>query len=325
VDAAAGAEAGSTVPLWLSEADVCAALSMPEAIGAMESALAAFSARTVVQPLRTAIELRDREFFALMPAYDPGHELLGAKLVSIVPRNAAKGLHTHLAAISLFNPDTGELLAVMDGRWITEIRTAAVSAVSVRHLARPDAPVLAILGSGVQARSHARAISQVRTFREIRAWSPTPEHLHRFAAETGARAAESAEDAVRGADVVVLATSSVTPAIESAWVAPGAHVIAIGACRPSQREIDPALVARASLFVDSKEAALRESGDVIPFGADHVRAELGDVIAGRAAGRTSLGEITVFKSLGLAIEDVAAAGLAYRKAKAAGQGIQLPM
>lgn len=308
------------MPLWLSEEDVRASLSMPEVIGVMESALEAFSARTVVQPVRTAIELREREFFALMPAYDPSHELLGAKLVSVVPRNAAKGLHTHLAAISLFDPDTGELLAVMDGRWITEIRTAAVSAVSVRHLARPDAAVLAILGSGVQARSHVQALPRVRAFREIRVWSPTLEHLRQFAAETGAVAARSAEEAVSGADVVVVATSSVTPAIQDAWVAPGTHVIAIGACRPSQREMDPALVARARLIVDSKEAALQESGDVIPFGPDHIRAELGDVIAGRAPGRTSADEITVFKSLGLAIEDVAAAGLVYRAARASGRG-----
>lgn len=312
------------MPLWLSEADVRAALTLPDVIGVMEQALASFSARSVAQPVRTAIELRDREFFALMPAYDPGHGLLGAKLVSVVPRNASRGLHTHLASISLFNPDTGELMAVMDGRWITEIRTAAVSAVSVRHVARGDAAVLAILGAGVQARSHVQAMSQVRRFRTIRAWSPTAEHLQRFAAEYSVEASRSAAEAVRGADVIVLATSSVTPAIESAWVSPGAHVIAIGACRPSQREIDPALVERARLIVDSKEAALQESGDVIPFGPDHVKAELGDIVAGRAQGRTSPDEITLFKSLGLAIEDVAAAGLVYRAAKAAGRGIEVP-
>jgi ornithine cyclodeaminase/alanine dehydrogenase-like protein (mu-crystallin family) len=311
------------MPLWLSEADVRASLSVPEVIGVMESALAAFSARDVVQPVRTAIELRDREFFALMPAYDPGHQLLGAKLVSVVPRNAAKGLHTHLATISLFDPDTGELLAVMDGRWITEIRTAAASAVSVKYLARPDAARLAILGSGVQARSHIQALRQVRNFREIRAWSPTRANLERFAGETGAVPAASAEDAVRDADVVVLATSSVIPAIEFSWVSPGTHVIAIGACRPSQSEIDPILVARSSVFVDSKDAALQESGDLIPFGPDHIQAELGDVIAGRAPGRTAPTERTLFKSLGLAIEDVSTAGLVYRSARQSGLGKSL--
>jgi alanine dehydrogenase len=311
------------MPLWLSEADVRASLSVPDVIGVMESALAAFSARDVVQPVRTAIELREREFFALMPAYDPGHQLLGAKLVSVVPRNAAKGLHTHLATISLFDPDTGELLAVMDGRWITEIRTAAASAVSVKYLARPDAVRLAILGSGVQARSHIQALQQVRNFREIRAWSPTRDNLERFARETGAVPAASAEDAVRDADVVVLATSSVNPAVESAWVSPGTHVIAIGACRPSQREIDPILVARSSVFVDSKDAAIQESGDLIPFGPDHIQAELGDVVAGRAPGRTVPTELTLFKSLGLAIEDISTAGLVYTSAREKGLGKNL--
>jgi alanine dehydrogenase len=211
---------------------------------------------------------------------------------------------------------------VMDGRYITEVRTAAVSAVSTRLLALADASVLAILGSGVQARSHLQALPLVRQFSEIRAWSPTPEHLR----ELPAAAAESAEEAVRGADVVVLATNSVTPVIESGWVGAGAHVIAIGACRPSQREMDPALIARARLVVDSKAAALQESGDVIQgiregfFSAEHIAAELGEIVAGSAAGRESGDEITVFKSLGLAIEDLVAAGLAYRRARESGRG-----
>ena len=313
------------MPLWLSESDVRTSLSLPDIIGAMESALAAFSTRAVVQPVRTAIELREREFFALMPAYDPVHQLLGAKLVSVVPRNAAKGLHTHLAAISLFDPDTGELLAVMDGRFITEIRTAAASAVAVKYCARAEAGILGILGSGVQARSHIQAIAQVRQLREIRAWSPTPDRLHRFAAETGAIAAESPEAAVRNAGIVLLATSSVDPVLSSDWVAPGAHVIAIGACRPSQREIDPALVGRSRLIVDSREAALKESGDVISWGATHIQAELGEIVAGRVAGRSTNEEVTLFKSLGLAIEDVAAAGQVYKAARQAGRGIEVSL
>src|SRR5580658_10924421 len=165
------------VPLWLTEQDVRAVLSLPELIGAMESALAAFSTGKVDQPVRTAIEVHDRTFFASMPAYDGAHGILGAKLVTVFPENAARGLHTHLAAISLFDSETGELTAVMDGRYITEVRTAAASAVSVRHLAQEDAAVLAILGSGVQARSHLDALPLVRPFHQIRAWSPTPEHL----------------------------------------------------------------------------------------------------------------------------------------------------
>jgi ornithine cyclodeaminase/alanine dehydrogenase-like protein (mu-crystallin family) len=294
----------------------------------MEQALISFSARQVRQPVRTVIELRDREFFALMPAYDGERVALGAKLVTVIPSNAARGLHTHLAVIALLDPETGELLAMMDGRYITEVRTAAASAVSVRHLAREDAAVFAILGSGVQARSHIEALPLVRSFREIRAWSPARDHLQAFADESRGRvhAAATAEEAVRGADVILVATSSVTPAIADAWVAPGAHVIATGACRPSQRELDPALVARARLVVDSSEAAARESGDVVHgiaegrFKEDHAALELGAIAAGRAPGRSSPDEVTLFKSLGLAIEDVAAAARVYARAKERGRG-----
>jgi alanine dehydrogenase len=307
--------------LWLAEADVRALLSLPELIAAMERALAAFSAGQVDQPVRTAIEVHDRTFFASMPAYDGAHGILGAKLVTVFPENAARGLHTHLAAISLFDSATGELAAVMDGRYITELRTAAASAASVRHLARADASTLAILGAGVQARSHLAALPLVREFRNIRAWSPTPEHLREFA-QGAVQPATSAEAAVRGADVILIATSSVTPAIANEWVKDGAHVIAIGACRPSQREIAPALVARAALFTDSRAAVLKESGDVIQsisegrFAEDHVRAELGEVVNGSKPGRQSPEEVTLFKSLGLAIEDLTAADLVYRRARA---------
>jgi alanine dehydrogenase len=308
------------MPLWLAEQDVRAVLSLPELIDAMESALAAFSTDKVDQPVRTAIEVHDRTFFASMPAYDGAHAVLGAKLVTVFPENAARGLHTHLAAISLFDAETGELTAVMDGRYITELRTAAASAVSVRHLARPDAAILAILGSGVQARSHLDALQLVRPFREIRAWSPSPEHLRQFAIGP-VQPAPSAAEAVRGADVILIATSAVTPAIDDAWVADGAHVIAIGACRPSQREIDPKLVARAALFVDSRAAAVKESGDVIPHGAEHIRAELGEVVCGQKPGRRSAEEVTLYKSLGLAIEDLTAAALVYRRAKEQARGL----
>jgi ornithine cyclodeaminase/alanine dehydrogenase-like protein (mu-crystallin family) len=308
------------VPLWLTEQDVRAVLSLPELIDAMETALVAFSTGKVDQPVRTAIEIHDRTFFASMPAFDAAHGILGAKLVTVYPENAARGLHTHLAAISLFDAETGALTAVMDGRYITELRTAAASAVSVRHLARQDAAILAILGSGVQARSHLEALQLVRPFQQIRAWSPTPEHLREFAVAP-VRAAGSAAEAVRGADVILIATSAVAPAIDNAWVADGAHVIAIGACRPSQREIDPKLVARAALFVDSRAAAVKESGDVIPHGAEHIRAELGEVVCGQKAGRRSAGEVTLFKSLGLAIEDLTAAALVYRRAREQRRGL----
>jgi len=319
------------MPLWLSEADVRAVLDPSELIDAMETALAAFSAREIDQPVRTVLTVRDRSFFALMPAHHREASVLGAKLVTVYPGNAERKLPTHLAAISLFDPETGELLAVMDGRYITEVRTAAVSAVSVRHLARSNAKVLAILGSGVQARSHLAMIRRVWPYAEARAWSPTAEHLSRFAVECQVQAAGSAADAVRGADVVVVATDMVTPAIENAWVDDGAHVIAVGACRPTQREVDPALTARARLIVDSREAALVESGDVVQsiaegyFAAGHVGPELGDVAAGRMPGRTADREVTLFKSLGLAIEDVTAAALAWRHACASGRGTEVTL
>jgi ornithine cyclodeaminase/alanine dehydrogenase-like protein (mu-crystallin family) len=319
------------MPLWLSEADVRASLSLPAVMQAMEAALKAFSAGRVVQPVRTAFELRERAFFGLMPAYDREQAILGAKLVSVIPENAGRGLPTHLAVISLFDPATGELTAVMDGRLITEMRTAAVSALSVKCLARKSATVLAILGSGVQARSHVEALPLAMPFEDVRAWSPNAEHLEEFAEETGVRAACSAEEAVRDADVVVLATNSVTPAILSGWVKWGAHVIAIGACRPSQHEIDPELVARARLVVDSRDAALQESGDVVQairegrITAAHAHLELGEVLAGTKTGRQSEEEVTLFKSLGLAVEDLATAALAYRAASASGCGKHFPI
>ena len=321
------------MPLWLSERDVRAALSMRELIEAMESALIAFSSGRVVQPVRITLELRERAFFALMPAYDKELALFGAKLVTVIPENHGTALPSHQAIISLSEPATGELLALMDGRYITEARTAAVSAVSVRHLARKDAAVLGIIGSGVQAHSHVLALPLVRAFREIRAWSPHPAHLQQFAAGAGAsvRAAGSAEEAVRGADVVVLATASVSPVIEDSWVAAGTHVIGVGACRPTQREMDPALVARSYLVVDSRAAAIEESGDILlamqegRFGEDHIGAELGEVACGVKRGRVKADEVTVFKSLGLAIEDVVSAGLAYRSARKTGRGTQIAL
>src|SRR5471030_1180537 len=321
------------MPLWLSERDVRAALSMQELIEAMESALIAFSSGRVVQPVRMTLELRERAFFALMPAYDKEHALFGAKLVTVIPENHGSALPSHQAMVSLSDAATGELLALMDGRYITEARTAAVSAVSVRHLARRDAAVLGIIGSGVQAYSHVQALPLVRAFREIRVWSPNPAHLQKFAASAsaGVRAAGSAEEAVRGADVVVLATASVEPVIEDRWVAAGTHVIGVGACRPTQREMDPELVARSYLTVDSRAAALAESGDILlamqegRFSEDHIGAELGEVACGVKRGRIGADEVTVFKSLGLAIEDVVSAGLVYRSAQKTGRGTQISL
>lgn len=308
--------------IWLSEADVRAVLPMAGLIEAMESAVTAFSAGRVNQPVRTVLETPGG-FFASMPAYLGSRPAMGAKLVTVYHENAQKGLPSHLATIVLLDPSTGALLATMDGRYITEARTAAVSAVAARHLALPDAQTLAIIGSGVQARSHLEAISLVRNLTEVRCWSPTAAHVRKFVDESKGfpvRAASNAEAATRDADIVVLVTASATPVIADAWVKAGACVISVGACRPNQREMDPTLVARARLVVDSRAAALQESGDVVMgiregrFHADHIAAELGQVAANPKLGRTNHEQVTIFKSLGMAVEDVAAADLAYRRA-----------
>ena len=243
---------------------------MADLIAAMETAVARFSAGEVQQPVRTVLTVGPtKAYFGLMPAFIEAPARLGAKLVTVFNENHARGLPSHLATIVLLDPETGTLIALIDGRYITEMRTAAVSAVSARHLAPPEAATLAIIGSGVQARSHLEAYAEVRAIADVRVWSPEKRNRERFVEEmTGRvaariRAAASGEEAVAGADLVVLATSCATPVVEDAWVAAGAHVVSVGACRPDQREMAPALVARGRLFVDSKAAALVESGDVV--------------------------------------------------------------
>jgi alanine dehydrogenase len=291
----------------LEENAVGRLLRMAEVIPAMERALADFSSGTVVQPVRTMLPVAEYQgFLGLMPAYTGS--ALGTKLVTFYPRNT--DVPTHHATILLFKPETGEPLVTMDGRHITEVRTAAVSAVATDHLARPDASVLAIIGSGVQARSHLEALRLVRELREIRVWSPR--RAAAFAEEHGVDATASAEEAVRGADVVVTATTSPTPVLSGEWLSPGAHVNAVGAPRPDWRELDDEVLHRSRVYVDSREAALKESGDVLA--AREVFAEIGQVAAGTKPGRRSAEEVTLFKSLGLAVEDVATAELVYRKA-----------
>ncbi len=296
-------------PRFFDEDDVRARLRMADLIEAMERALVEFSAGRVQQPVRAVFAFgEERSLFGLMPSYVPSLPALGAKLVTVCAENTKRGLGTHQATIVMLDPLTGVVDAIMDGRYITEARTAAVSAVSARRLARKDAQVLGILGSGVQARSHFEALGLVREFREVRVWSPTADRLRRFAAETGARAMENAEAVVRGADVVVTVTASPTPVVQSDWVEDGVHIIAVGSCVPSHRELDPALVARARLVVDSRAAALQEAGDVVMgiaegrWTAEHIAAELGELPI-----RRNDREITVFKALGLAVEDLFAA------------------
>jgi ornithine cyclodeaminase len=321
------------VPLLLTERDVRAVLSMADLVEAMEQALSSYSAGRAMQPVRTTIEVnRDPSFFAVMPAALTTPPALGTKLVTVYPGNHAKHLPSHLASILLLDPATGGLMALMDGRYITEARTGACSAVSVRHLARPDAHVLALLGSGVQAKSHLEAIRLVRPLTEVRVWSPTAAHREAFAQQatqsTGlaVRAVADVSTAVRGADIVVLATGSRTPVVRNEDIADGTHIAAVGACRPDQREMPTALVARGRVFVDARAGALAEAGELLipisegAFAADHIAGELGELLIGRARGRSSPSEVTIFKSLGMAVEDVVAATLVVSRARAAGLG-----
>jgi alanine dehydrogenase len=320
------------MPLLLSEKDVRAVLSMDDLIDTMNTALAQFSSGQVEQPLRTVVVIGGKSFYGVMPAFIQQPAALGSKLVTVYASNAERGLPTHLATILLFDPETGELLAVLDGRYITEARTAAVSAVSAKHLARADARVLAVIGSGVQARSHIEALIRVRRFEEIRVWGPTApkvfslieEMLPRV--ETKLAAVESVRDAVRDAEIVALVTAAREPVVKREWIAPGTHICAVGACRPDQREMDTPLVRDARVFVDSRTGALAEAGDlVIPIkegviSSSHVVGELGEVTGGRIQGRQTAEEITIFKSLGMAVEDVAAARLAWERASERGIG-----
>jgi alanine dehydrogenase len=293
--------------MFLTEEQVRAVLRMEELIPAMAGALRDLSAGKVQQPMRTVLPVTEHKgFFAVMPAYGGA---LGAKLVTFYPHNTK--VHTHHAMILLFRPETGEPLVTMDGRLITEMRTAAVSAVATDALARADASVLAILGSGVQARSHLEAMRIVRNFREVRVWSPR--NAHAFAKEFDVREAASAEEAVRGADVIVVATAATTPVLMGEWLSPGAHINAVGATRPNWRELDDELLRRARIFVEAREAAMKESGDVIAAG--NIFAEIGEVVAGTKSGRESKEEMTLFKSVGVAVEDIVAADLVWRRAR----------
>jgi ornithine cyclodeaminase/alanine dehydrogenase-like protein (mu-crystallin family) len=293
-------------PLFFNEEQVRERLRMAELIPVMEKALIDFSSGKVTQPVRSVINVDPPGgFLGLMPALTP--DGLGLKAVTFYPSNADRGMPTHMATIFLVDSQTGTPLAIMDGRLITEMRTAAVSAAATKLLAAADAMILAILGSGVQAQSHLEALRLVRRFEEIRVWSPTKEHAERFAGEISGTAM-SAEEAVRDADVVVTATNSKTPVLKGSWLKPGCHVNAIGACRPDWRELDDEAMANV-LFVDSCEGAMNESGDVILSRAK-IHAELGEALAGKAPSRAN--ETTIFKSLGMAVEDIAAATLVYR-------------
>jgi alanine dehydrogenase len=306
--------------LLLDDAAIRSLLRAQDLIPILRRALAEFSSGAALQPVRTRLSMPENGAqLYVMPGALPAQRALAVKLVSVAEGNAARGLPSHLGVVVLIDPSTGEVLALMDARLITEMRTAAVSAAAADALAKRDARVLALLGSGIQARGHLEAMRCVRSFEDVRVWSPNASHAQAFAREASAgggahvTAASSAETAVRGADVVVTVTASATPVVHGVWLDPGACVIAVGASSPDRRELDGEALRRARVFVDSRDAARAEAGDILlaererAIGADHVCGEIGEVFAGRMAGRQSADEITMFKSLGLAIEDAATA------------------
>jgi len=331
--------------LLLSKSQIESLLPMDECIAAVEGALASLARGESVQPLRAANWLPDRSgLLGTMPGMAGGDPpTLGIKVVTVFPGNhptpgsSWPALPSHQGVVLVFDAGRGNLTAILDAESITAIRTAAASAVATRRLARDDASVLALLGSGVQAATHLEAMRAVRPVSEVRVWSRTPDHARDFAKRAGAEhdlpvsAAASAREAVAGADLVCTVTGSAEPVLEGAWLKPGTHVNAVGACTPRARELDTEAVLRSRLYTDRRESLLNEAGDFrIPKseGAitdEHLVGELGELILGRIPGRRSGSEITLFKSLGIAVEDLAAAELVVRKAKAAGIGREVAL
>jgi ornithine cyclodeaminase/alanine dehydrogenase-like protein (mu-crystallin family) len=312
--------------LALSQAEVEELLTMPECIELMAETLAALARGEAFQPLRSIARPPDAAgFMGLMPGYRGGDDAaFGLKVVCIFPGNPARGLDAHQGAVVLFDGETGEVRAVMNASAVTAIRTAAVSAVATRALARKDASTLAIIGAGVQGRSHLEAMRALRGWERIVVWSRTRAH----AEQLGVEVADNAEEAVGGADVVCTVTSSREPVLHRDWLKDGAHVNAVGSSISTTRELDTETMAAAALFVDRRESTLNESGDYLlaaeegAIGPDHIRAELGEVLTG-AKGRRSDDELTVFKSLGLAVEDLAAAQFVVRRARERGLGTEV--
>lgn len=312
--------------LVLDGTAVARLLPMADCIPLMESALAELARGDAEVPVRLVLHAGPGTGdVALMPAELRTSGALGYKVVTVFPGARDRGEPAHQAVVALLDPDTGRFLSLLDGTTITTLRTAAVSAVATRHLARRDAKVMAVLGSGVQAEAHLASIPLVRDLDEIRVWARRPEEADRIAQAHAAfapnvRAVSNAKGALAGADIVVTATTAVVPILERDWISPGCHINAVGSCVPTSRELDARTLADARVFVDDLRAALVESGDLLlaiaegVITADHIAGELGDVILERIPGRTSPHEITVFESLGLGVEDVAAAQFAHRRA-----------
>jgi ornithine cyclodeaminase len=328
--------------LVLSHTDLQAVLDPAACERAMAGVLVARARGEAYNPLRSMTQPPGAAgFMGLMPAYSgDGAGVFALKAICLMRDNPARGLDAHQGTVTLFDGETGMPTAILDASAITEIRTAAVTAAGTRALARDDARVLAIIGAGVQARSHLAALAPVRGWEEVRVYAPTPEHARAVAAAgagpglAGVRVVDmpSAREAVDGADVVVTVTSATKPVFEHAWLATGAHVNAIGASSPSAHEVPVETVAAAALFCDSRESVCHEAGEfllaveqgAIP-GEDHIRAELGEVLAGAAPGRTGDDELTLFRSLGIGVMDLAAAQLAVGRARRRGLGTEVEL
>jgi alanine dehydrogenase len=320
--------------LVLSHADVERLLTMEACIEVMAEALRTTSRGGAVLPLRSVVWMPDRTgMIGLMPGFLDPPTSLGLKVVSIFPGNHGTGFDSHQGVVMLFDTRHGSPRAIIDASSITAIRTAAVSGVATRALARDDAGDLAILGSGVQAATHLAAMRAVRKLRRVRVWSRSQTNARRFAdrCPLPVEVMATARAAVEGADLICTTTAAREPVVEGAWIAPGAHINAVGACFAATRELDTAAVARARLIVDRKESTLAESGDFLlaradgAIGDDHIAGELGDLLLGNFAGRRSSDEVTLFKSLGIAIEDLAAAHYVYSQAVARGGGVSVPL
>ncbi len=318
--------------LILSEADVHAVLNMESCIGAMEDVLAALERDELTMPLRFMVRSGGEQLMGLMPAHRAGDApLFSLKEIVVTPGNGARGLDPHQGAVLLHDGVTGVLQAVVNASAITEIRTAAVSAVATKLLARPGARSVAILGAGVQGRSHAVAMHAVVPEADLRIWSRTPAHAEALALEAHAVACGTVEEALAGADVVCTCTSSQEPIVRRTWLAPGAHVNSVGSSVPWARELDAEVVRAASLFVDRRESTVNEAGDYLAaveeadIGPDHILAELGELLVGAHPGRRDDKELTVFKSLGLAVEDLAAAALCVELARQRGIGVEVEL
>jgi len=317
--------------LVLTDAEVRELLDMESCIEAMAGILAALQREELSMPLRFVFRPRGTtSLMGFMPAHRTGESpLFSLKEIVISPGNSARGMDPHQGAVMLHDGETGQLTALLNASAVTEIRTAAVSAVATRLLARPRSRVVAVLGAGVQGRSHVEAMRAALDDPEIRIWSRGVERAAALAEETGAALAGSVEQACAGADVVCACTSAREPVLSLEMLAAGTHVNAVGSSIPATRELTSELVAAASLFVDRRESTANEAGDYLfavreaGIGPDHIKAELGELLEGVHPGRQSDGELTLFKSLGIAVEDLAAAELCVARARERGIGTEV--